>query len=220
MTESLHPAASQHLPWFITGPGETDVLYIITTTVVIAIIVGLGLLFFRLHSLPERMGHKKLQFEIVAVLGLLSLFTHNHAFWVAGLLLALVDLPDFTTPLKRMAGALETMSGTQAPADEEAENKPSGLPTVQRSGLAERLNKVGALRKAKTSGQRLIDSVKRALEMRHASEANEAKDVHPHPASAGNASTGKMPKAQGPSRGPDNPTKVGTIAQHTKDKGA
>ena len=43
------------------------------------------------------MAHKsqKLQFEIVAVLGLLALFTHIHLFWIAGLLLALVDLPDF-----------------------------------------------------------------------------------------------------------------------------
>jgi hypothetical protein len=133
VTEAQHPAASQHLPWFITGPGESDTLYIITTIVVIAIIIGLGLLFFRLHSLPERLGHKKLQFEIVAVLALLSLFTHNNVFWVAGLLLALIDLPDFITPLKRMAGALEKLSGTEAPADEEAEDKPSSLPTVQRS---------------------------------------------------------------------------------------
>jgi len=31
----------------------------------------------------------KLQFEIVAVLGRLALFTHIHLFWVAGLLLVL-----------------------------------------------------------------------------------------------------------------------------------
>ena len=215
MTESLHSAAPQHLPWFITGPGETDTLYIITTIVVIAIVVGLGLLFFRLHSLPERMGHKKLQFEIVAVLCLLSLFTHNHAFWVAGLLLALIDLPDFTTPLKRMAGALEKISGTQVPAAEEEGDKPSSLTTVQRSEPVEWLE--GARRKAKTSGQRLIDSAKRALEMRRASDA---KAVHPHPSPAGKASTGKMPKAQAPSRAPDNPDKVGTTSQHTKNKGA
>jgi hypothetical protein len=213
VTEEQHLAASQHLPWFITGPGETDALYIITTIVVFMIIVGLGLLFFRLHSLPERMGHKKLQFEIVAVLGLLSLFTHNHAFWVAGLLLALIDLPDFTSPLKRMAGALEKISGTEAPADK-SEDKPSSLPPVQQSEPVEWLE--GARRKAKTSGQRLIDSAKRALEMRRASQA---KDVHPHPSSAGKASTGKMPKAQVTSRAPDNPAKVSTISQHTKNKG-
>lgn len=87
--------------------------------------LGLGIVFFRLHSLPERLGHKKLQFEIVAVLGLLSLFTHVHAFWVAGLLLALIDLPDFQTPLRRMATSLEKLSGTASPAEVEAEPKPT-----------------------------------------------------------------------------------------------
>lgn len=111
MAGDVHPSTSQHLPWFFTAPGEVDTLMTLTTIVVIATILGLGVLFFRLHSLPERLGHKKLQFEIVAVLGLLSLLTHVHAFWVAALLLALVDLPDFTTPLKRIASALETRSG-------------------------------------------------------------------------------------------------------------
>jgi hypothetical protein len=76
---------------------SSDLLFTITTIIVVATVLGLGILFFRLHSLPERLGHKKLQFEIVAVLGLLSLFTHMLIFWVAGLLLALIDLPDFQT---------------------------------------------------------------------------------------------------------------------------
>jgi hypothetical protein len=118
MTATQHPAASHHLPWFITAPGETDILFTITTILVIGTVLGLGILFFRLHSLPERLGHKKFQFEIVAVLGLLSLFTHVHAFWVAGLLLALIDLPDFQTPLRRIATSLEKLSGIQSPVEE------------------------------------------------------------------------------------------------------
>jgi hypothetical protein len=113
MTAVQHPAAPHHQPWFITAPGETDILFTITTIAVIGTVLGLGVVFFRLHSLPERLGHKKLQFEIVAVLGLLSLFTHVHAFWVAGLLLALIDLPDFQTPLGRIATSLEKSSGIQ-----------------------------------------------------------------------------------------------------------
>jgi hypothetical protein len=71
-----------------------------------------GTLYWRLHSLPERMAHKsqKLQFEIVAILGLLSLFTHIHAFWVAGLLLALIDIPDFGTPLRSIADSVEKIA--------------------------------------------------------------------------------------------------------------
>ena len=119
------PAASHHLPWFLTAPGDSDILFTITTIVVIAVVFGLGSLFFRLHSLPERLGHKKLQFEIVAVLGLLSLFTHQHIFWVAGLLLALIDLPDFQTPLKRIATSLERISGTESPALAEPAPRPA-----------------------------------------------------------------------------------------------
>jgi hypothetical protein len=43
-------------------------------------------------------------------LGLLALFTHVHLFWVAGLLLALIDIPDFGRPLRRMATSLERIA--------------------------------------------------------------------------------------------------------------
>jgi hypothetical protein len=32
--------------------------------------------------------------------------TRIHAFWIAGLLLALIDIPDFITPLRRISKAL------------------------------------------------------------------------------------------------------------------
>ena len=118
MAVSTHPLAPHDLPWFLTAPGESDTLMTLTTIVVVMTVLGLGVLFFRLHSLPERLGHKKLQFEIVAVLGLLSLLTHTHAFWVAGLLLALIDLPDFQTPLKRIANSLEERVAQQGPEKE------------------------------------------------------------------------------------------------------
>jgi hypothetical protein len=113
MAASPHPAATHHLPAFITAPGETDVLMVVTSLVLLAAVVGFGVLFLRLHTMPERMAHKshKIQFEIVAVLGLIALFTHMHIFWIAGLLLALVDLPDFGSPLKRIAGSTEKIAG-------------------------------------------------------------------------------------------------------------
>src|SRR5690242_20419258 len=101
MAELLHPAAPHHMPSFITAPGETDVLMVIMAVILALAILAFGILFLRLHTLPERMAHKsqKIQFEIVAVLGLIALFTHMHIFWVAGLLLALVDFPDFGNSL-------------------------------------------------------------------------------------------------------------------------
>src|SRR5215217_4298498 len=113
MADSHHPLASQHLPSFITAPGETDVLMIVMAVILAVSVLGFGILFFRLHTLPERMAHRshKLQFEIVAVLGLLALFTHIHLFWVAGLLLALIDIPDFSGSLSRIAGSTEKLAG-------------------------------------------------------------------------------------------------------------
>ena len=89
----LHTLAAHHLPIFITPPGETDVLFVAMAVVLIGAVLGIGVFFFWLHSLPERMVHNKIQFDIVAVLALLSLFTHQHAFWVAALLIALIDIP-------------------------------------------------------------------------------------------------------------------------------
>jgi hypothetical protein len=112
-TNGAHPLATQHLPPFITAPGETDVLMVVMVFILIVAVAGFGVLFLRLHTLPERIAHRghKLQFEIVAVLGLIALFTHMHIFWVIGLMLALVDLPDFGGPLNRIAGSTEKMAG-------------------------------------------------------------------------------------------------------------
>jgi hypothetical protein len=56
-----------------------------------------------------------------------------HIFWVIGLLLALIDIPDFGQPLRRMAGSLEKLAGLppgEGPGDEPAED----VPAVARSG--------------------------------------------------------------------------------------
>ncbi len=115
-TSAANPAATDHIPWFLASPDGSDGLLIVTAVIVAVAVFAIGIVFFKLHSLPERMGHKKLQFEVVAVLCLLSLFTHVHLFWVIALLLAFIDLPDFTTPLQRIAAASEKMSGIEAPA--------------------------------------------------------------------------------------------------------
>lgn len=109
----IHPAATHHLPGFITAPGETDVLMVVMAIILLLSVLAFGILFLRLHSLPERMAHKahKIQFEIVAVLCLIALFTHMHIFWIIALLLAMVEMPDFGTALNRIAGSAEKMAG-------------------------------------------------------------------------------------------------------------
>jgi hypothetical protein len=95
---------------------------VVMAIILIVSVVGFGVLFLRLHTLPERIAHKshKLQFEIVAVLGLIALFTHMHIFWIAGLLLAMIDLPDFGTSLNRIAGSAEKIAGIK-PGEGDAE---------------------------------------------------------------------------------------------------
>lgn len=109
----MNPAAPHHLPPFVTAPGESDWLMTTMFVFLIVIVVSVGIAYLRLHALPEHMAHRtnKVQLQFVAVLALLALFTHNHAFWIAALLLALVQLPDFSTPIASIARSLERLSG-------------------------------------------------------------------------------------------------------------
>ncbi|MEZ5726439.1 MAG: hypothetical protein R3E47_15385 [Paracoccaceae bacterium] len=123
MAGDINPIATHHLPSFIAAPGQTDVLLVGIGFFLLAVIFLLGIAFLWLHSLPERMAHhgKKIQFELVAVLCLLALFTHNNLLWGVALLLAMLDLPDLATPLSRISGALERMTGLPVAAGPEPE---------------------------------------------------------------------------------------------------
>lgn len=110
----------------------------------IGAVLWVGTLYWKLHSLPERMAHKtqKLQFEIVAVLGLISLFTHMHIFWIAGLLLAMIDLPDFGTPMRSIADSVERIADATpgAPAAEPEVQSASGGNSGAQAPVKERVH--------------------------------------------------------------------------------
>lgn len=118
-----HPSAPSSIYGFITPPGQTDILMVVATWLVVGAVLLVGVLFLWLHALPERRAHKqdKYQFELIAVLCLLSLFSGLHIFWVAGLLLAFIQFPDVKipdgeSPLSRIAEALEAQNDhTSAP---------------------------------------------------------------------------------------------------------
>jgi hypothetical protein len=149
LSASVHPEAPHHLPLFLPGPDGSDPVMVGAGIFLLVAVLAFGLLFLRLHTLPERMAHRghKLQFEIVAVLGLIALFTHMHIFWVAGLLLALIDIPDFTGPMRRIAGSTERIAGLPPGAGDTAEGPaplierevahPPAPPVPQRSRVAE-----------------------------------------------------------------------------------
>jgi hypothetical protein len=127
LNTSTNPAAPHHLPFFLPGPDGSDPVMVGTGIFLIVAVLAFGLLFLRLHTLPERMAHRghKLQFEVVAVLGLLALFTHMHIFWVAGLLLALIDLPDVTGPMRRIAGSAERIAGLPPGEGDAVDDRPA-----------------------------------------------------------------------------------------------
>jgi hypothetical protein len=137
LSDQLHPMAPHHLPFYLAPGSGTDTLMVVMGLFLIGIILWVGTLYWKLHSLPERMAHKsqKLQFELVAVLGLISLFTHMHIFWVAGLLLALIDIPDFGTPLRSIADSVEKIADAKPGQDEapiEAGPAPTNTPDTTR----------------------------------------------------------------------------------------
>jgi len=120
MAEHAHELAPHHLPPFLPSADGSDWLMTLMLGVLIVGAILAGVFYLHLHSIPERLAHKhgRMQFELVAVLGLLALFTHNNIFWVAALILAFIKLPDFWTPLESMAHSLSRLAGTGGVASE------------------------------------------------------------------------------------------------------
>jgi hypothetical protein len=159
--QQTHPGAIDHLPVFVTAPGQTDVLFVVTVVLLIGIVLGIGLLYLHLHALPERVAHRtnKVQMEIVAILALLALFTHEHLFWIAALLLAFVQLPDFSTPVASMAESLEKLSRREDGLSEKpVEDRRRGEAEVDRHP-EEEAGQGAAVREAVAASRPLADKV-------------------------------------------------------------
>jgi hypothetical protein len=90
------------LPFFITGPGGTDILFFLVAMVLVLALLGFGALYFTIQAIPDKMasGANKAQLQLVGILGLISLFTMNNAFWIAALLLAAVPISNIVLPVK------------------------------------------------------------------------------------------------------------------------
>lgn len=141
MSDAVNPLAPHHLPWFVTAPGDSDTLLVAMGIFLVVVILAAGNLYFQLHALPERWAHKRspIQVQIVAILALLALFTHNHIFWIAALLLALVQFPDFATPIHSMADSLRNLSGRRRKAGPDGVEMPAGPDPSPYAAMRERL---------------------------------------------------------------------------------
>ena len=89
------------------------------------------------------MAHKsqKILLDLIALLCLLALLTHEHLFWFIAIVLAFIDIPDFLTPVNRIAKSVESMARQEAaeePADVSTSNPPEAAkvdePHVKKQG--------------------------------------------------------------------------------------
>lgn len=112
MENTPNPIATTHLPIFVAGPGETDTFLIVVVCILIAVVLLVGVFYFTLHSLPEKMAHgaDRGKMQLVGILSLIALFTHNNYFWIAALLLAAVKFPDLLTPVKSLARSAKELT--------------------------------------------------------------------------------------------------------------
>ena len=112
MSDNLHPLAPHELPAFLQAADGSDSLMTMVVILLFLLMLVVGNFYLKLHALPERMAHRKshTQLQIITVLALLALFTHNNIFWVASLLLAVVKFPDYITPLNSIAKSLAALA--------------------------------------------------------------------------------------------------------------
>ena len=129
MTGDIHPLAPHSLPPFVGAADGSDPLFSAIIFIVILAVLGVGVFYLKLHAIPEQLAHKhgNTQSQLIMVLALLALFTHNNVFWVAALILALLKLPDFLTPINSISESLKKMTQEEAEAPagavEQAEEK-------------------------------------------------------------------------------------------------
>ncbi|WP_170769817.1 hypothetical protein [Ruegeria lacuscaerulensis] len=107
--------ATGHIPSYVTQADGSDFLltFMFIFTVGVIILIGVG--YFTLHSIPEKIAHESNhpQFQLVGILALLALFTHNGLFWIAAILVAGFQFPDIGAPLRAIADAIRSL-GPQA----------------------------------------------------------------------------------------------------------
>jgi len=111
ITATTHAMATGHIPGFLPGADGSDPLFSGMVVFTIILVLFIGSFYFRLHAIPEHMAHSDnhAQMQVIGILCLLALFTHNNMFWVVALLVAAFRMPDFLSPLQSIAGSLESL---------------------------------------------------------------------------------------------------------------
>lgn len=111
-TTEIHPLAPEHIPHYIAAADGSDYLFTFMTVFTVGLILAIGILYLTLHAMPERMAHESnhSQMQVVGILALLALFSHNNLFWIIALLVAAFRPPDLMTPITSIAQSLATIA--------------------------------------------------------------------------------------------------------------
>jgi hypothetical protein len=88
---------------------------VFTAVFLVLFTVMMGVLMLRLLYLPSKMvpQEQKAKYEVVATLCLLAMFAPGNFLWIAALLVAMIDIPDFTPLLQRIAEAVRRIAQSQ-----------------------------------------------------------------------------------------------------------
>lgn len=110
-SNNIHPLAG-HVPGYVVAADGSDYLFTFMIFFTVGLILLIGIAYLTLHAMPERMAHESnhSQMQVVGILALLALFTHNNMFWVIAIMVAAFRPPDFMTPLTSIAHSLSAMA--------------------------------------------------------------------------------------------------------------
>ena len=125
MSAETHTRANVGLRGSLIRADGSDPLFSAIIVIVVIAVLGIGVFYLKLHAIPEQLAHRhsNTQSQLIMVLALLALFTHNNVFWVAALILALLKLPDFLTPINSISESLKKLTPEQT--DEESAAAPT-----------------------------------------------------------------------------------------------
>ncbi|MDA7963954.1 hypothetical protein [Ruegeria sp.] len=112
--------ATGHIPSYVVQADGSDFLFTFMLVFTVIVIILIGVAYFTLHAIPEKIAHQSNhpQFQLVGILALLALFTHNGLFWVAAILVAGFQFPDFAAPLRSIADAIRSLAPQRAEPEE------------------------------------------------------------------------------------------------------
>ncbi|SLN30724.1 hypothetical protein ROA7450_01343 [Roseovarius albus] len=125
----IHPLAPEHIPSYVVQADGSDFLFNFMIVFTVGMILLIGVAYFTLHSVPEKMAHESNhpQFQLVGILALLALFTHNGLFWVAAILVAGFQIPDLAAPLRSIADAIRSLRPVPPP-EKSVDIEPADVP--------------------------------------------------------------------------------------------